>query len=313
MLFLAHVIDRCLYVSLRLFPIGGLLENPSIDIFKKDSKCQRMEWRYPHRVIGSCNELVCLLNSRTNEFYLRNPATTRPFSENLVSYPLTFQHQKFRFLFGYDNLTDKYKLVAFHYKEGVRIFTFGDNVWKNIQCFPVSYTIKNNGVYLSNSFNWFAVVDNKGFYNKNLKVEQLVIISLDLRTEKYTQFQFPRELDEVPSLVPIVCKLMDSLCFSHYTKDGSFVIWQMKEFGVEKSWNKLLKFDYHSLPDCFPNILNLSPLHVFENGDLLILATNVGKLIRYYRKDNRVVCNPAYNTNYLYFVIPHVESLVSTF
>ncbi|XP_058727168.1 F-box/kelch-repeat protein At3g23880-like [Vicia villosa] len=317
MLFLSHIIDRCLYVSLHLSPVRGFLENPSIDIFNKDSKCQRMEWLSHHRVIGSCNGLVCLLNYCKNEFYLWNPATTRPFSENLVSYPLAFQHQILYYSdskvsFGYDNLTNKYKLVAFYSKE-VIVFTFEDNVWKNIKWFSVSYTIKNNGIYLSNSLNWSALLDNKGLYKENLNVEQLVIISLDLGTETYTKFQFPREFDELLSLVPIVCKLMDSLCFYHYAKEHSFVIWQMKEFGVEESWTKFLKFDYHSLSDC-SRIVDLLPLHVFENGDMLILENNVGKLIRYYRKDNRVVWKPAHTNNCMLFsVIPYVESLVSTF
>ncbi|XP_058727172.1 F-box/kelch-repeat protein At3g23880-like [Vicia villosa] len=279
-----------------------------------------MELPCYHYAIGSCNGLTCFINYVENKFYLWNPSTT-PSSQNLTSFSFPFEHGelvfRFRFSFVYDNFTNKYKLVAFLYKK-VRIFTFGDNVWKNIESFSVYpyHSNDNEGVYLNNSLNWFVFLNYKPFYNKeDLKVEQLMIISLDLATETYTQFQLPREFDEFPSLEPILCKLMDSLCLSHYTKKHSFVIWQMTEFGVEKSWTKFLKFDYHSLLGCSIFVVSLLPLHMFENGDVLIWERNVGQLIRYNRRDNRVVKKTTYTNNniYLSYAVLYVESLVSNF
>ncbi|CAK8569525.1 unnamed protein product [Lathyrus sativus] len=327
MLYSSHVLNTSISVSFNIFPISGFLENPSINILKEDSKYQLTKLCHREGLIGSCNGLVCVLNSSENGFYVWNPATTQPFSENVVSYPLPLRHEKiyYRFSFGYDNLSNKYKLVMFSLEE-VRVFTIGDNVWKNIQCFPVyPYSSKifidrigGDGVYVSNSLNWFALLDNHGYYNnQDLNVEQLAIISLDLGTETYTKFQFPRDIDEIPSLHPTVCKLMDSLCFHLYTKEDSLVIWRMAEFGVEKSWTKLLKLDYHSLPDCYRIILYLLPLHIFENGDLLAYVSDIGEageLIRYNMRDKRVVGKSIFCKNiYLYHVIPYVESLVSTF
>jgi len=62
-----------------------------------------------------------------------------------------------------------------------------------------------------------------------------VIISLDLGTETYKQFQTPRDVDEVLDVGPTIAVLMDCLCFSHNLKNTHFVIWQMTEFGVEFS------------------------------------------------------------------------------
>lgn len=118
-----------------------------------------------HYRTGSCNGLTCFINYDENKFYLWNPSTT-PFSENLTffSFPIEYSGFHFRLSFGYDNLTNKYKLVAFASKE-VRVFTFGDNVCKNLKSFSVCpYQSKDNeGVYLNNSLNWFALLNNIGF------------------------------------------------------------------------------------------------------------------------------------------------------
>ncbi|XP_058725771.1 F-box/kelch-repeat protein At3g23880-like [Vicia villosa] len=276
-------------------------DNPSINHFPKESKYKLMKW-YCH-VIGSCNGLTCLVNSlpvvnspRKNEFYLWNPST-RWVSKKPVSF--LHSYQKFNFSFGYDSLTNKYKVLAFHPND-VRILALGDNIWRNIQSSPTplheysSFSHANHGVYLNNSLNWFALRDNKrpnDYCRADLSVQQFVIISLDLRTETYTQFQFPQCFDQVPVVAPIVCRLMECLCFSHYSRWYNFDIWQMKEFGVEKSWTKLLKFNYHDLIiQCGSSkLIQLFPLHVFENGDTLILSGNHNQLICYSSRDNRVV------------------------
>ncbi|XP_058725753.1 F-box protein CPR1-like [Vicia villosa] len=230
----------------------------------------------------------------------------------------------FKFLFGYDNLTDKYKLVAFHLNE-VRVLTFGDNVWRNIQSFPTNpYEYNSNhanaGVYLSNSLNWFALRDNirPNYYGcKYLSIQQFVIVSLDLRIETYTELQFPRGFDQVPVVPPIVWVLMECLCFSHYSNGCNFVIWQMKEFGVEESWTKLLKFDYHNIlhSDSY-EVVSLLPLYVFENEDMLIFSPNLKQLICYNWRENRVVRQDTVTDSTfmrLYTANQYVESLVSTY
>ncbi|CAL5206005.1 unnamed protein product [Lathyrus oleraceus] len=312
-LFPSDVINNSVFV----LPIS-LLQKPSFYFFNYESEYHSMKLPHRHRVIGSCNGLICLLNSRGNEFYLWNPATN-PFYENLGSFPLHFQYSNFfyKFSFGYDNLTNKYKLVTFSSKEvRVRVFTFGPNIWKNIPCFSIyPYDSETNeGVYLNNTLNWFAFLNNNPYCYQNLNFEQFAVISLDLGTETYREFPFPREFDEVPSFPPIVCVLMDCLCFSHYTKEHSFIIGQMKEFGVEKSWTKLLKFDFHSIFECY-KLVHLLPFYMFENGDILILERNAGQVIRYDRRDNRVVIKTIHTNNNIYLtsVVPYVESLVSTF
>ncbi|KAI5440928.1 hypothetical protein KIW84_010409 [Lathyrus oleraceus] len=223
------------------FTLRSLPENRSINLFPEVSKYKLMEKRC--HIIGSCNGLTCLVIS--------------PSSRGGLS------------------------------PKEVRVFNIGDNVWRHVQSFamePYRYSYTYNqlkaGVYLklNNSLNWFALRDNTRPYYYAL--QQFVIISLDLGTETYTHFSFPKGFEE-SVIRPIVCVLMECLCVSHYSKGFDFVIWQMKEFGVGESWMKLLKFDSHG-------VVNMLPLHVFENGDTMIFASSPNEITCYNSTENRL-------------------------
>ncbi|KAI5440999.1 hypothetical protein KIW84_010454, partial [Lathyrus oleraceus] len=175
----------------------------------------------------------------------------------------------------------------------------------------------NGGVYLNNSLNWFAFRDMTYFdYDwEYFTIDKFVIISLDLGTETFKQLMPPKVFDEVQLSMPTLSALMDCLCFSHHSNGDNFVIWQMREFGVEESWTKLLKFSYeHLLPwFLFFRYIPLLPLYIFENGDALIWASEEGYAIRYNKRDNRVV-DKTRMTNNLYWILArhYAESLVST-
>jgi F-box interacting protein len=251
-----------------------------------------------------------------------NPAT-RSLSDKLGYFRTSAKELNFKFSYGYDNLTNKYKVVAFRPNE-VKLFTLGENIWRNIQSFTIDpyYCIRNpynRGVYLSNSINWFALRNQEhfGYYQwKDLiiTVDQFVIISLDLGMETYMQLRLPQGLNEVPNVMPTVSILMNCLCLTHYSKGNDFVIWQMREFGVEDSWIQLFKFSYqhqHCTSLCSVNC-NLLPLHALENDDTLILAHGEG-LIRYNWKENKLVKLPRVNKIIYWLYAKHyVESLVST-
>ncbi|MCI29866.1 F-box protein, partial [Trifolium medium] len=90
-------------------------------------------------VVGSCNGLVCLLGYSLAEdghtetwFRFWNPAT-RTISVKLGYFPDDmYQSKSWRFMFGYDNSTDTYKVVALHLVNDltteVRVLSFGDNI-----------------------------------------------------------------------------------------------------------------------------------------------------------------------------------------
>ncbi|XP_027188925.2 F-box protein CPR1-like [Cicer arietinum] len=332
-----------------------LLKNTSITL-ADDPYLQDLflhEFHFPGgrrlHVVGSCNGLLCLygyvstFNYEEIFLYLWNPAT------KTLSSKIVFLHDEFNlrkcarddtpsldtywnFWFGYDNSTDTYKIVAFCRKiNDVRVYNLGDDVWRNIQSFPVvpfrnfatlSYTHLgiNDGAYVSGTVNWLAI-RNVCPYNFDLDlvtIDQFVIISLDLSTETYNQFQPPHGFDEVTSVEPTLTILMDSLCFSHDFPGTHFIIWQMKEFGVEESWTQFLKITHQSLPiieSVMENIYatGFFPLCLSENGDTLILAWDEDEsAILYNLRDNRGEKTRISNQIQWFCAKNYVESLVST-
>ncbi|PNX81781.1 F-box/kelch-repeat protein [Trifolium pratense] len=143
------------------FNVNDLLENSSITF--PDDPYYRLIDKDCHQVVGSCNGLVCLLGYSLAEyghketcFRLWNPAT-RTISDKLGYFPEDMNRLKFwKFIFGYDNLTDAYKVVALHP---------GNSLTTVLNC----------------TVNWLAVGVASMF----------VIISLDLGTETHAQLLVP--------------------------------------------------------------------------------------------------------------------------
>jgi len=288
--------------------------------------------------VGSYNGLICLegrfLTNNYDEIflYLWNPAAMT--LSNKIEFYREFHQQegnfqyKWKFSFGYDSSTDTYKIVAFHLMTNeVKVLSFGDNVWKNIQCLPMVPTYcaprfykhvgNKHGLYVCGTLNWLAI-QNKFQYDyqidwKLITIGQFMIISLDLSTETYRHLMAPQGFDIVPCVQPTLVVLMDSLCFYHDFHGTGFIIWQMMEFGVEESWTQFLKISFQSLP-LVPNHrrLCLFPVCLSENGDTLILACGQRKqAILYNLRDNIVEKTRITNEIEWFFSKDYVESLVS--
>jgi len=272
-------------------PLNHLLENPSITI--SGNSYHRLKFNEPSRIIGSCNGLLCLLDHTTmstvpkSRFRVWNP-TTGIISEKFGSFnrPLNWS---LNCTFGYDNSTRTYKVVVL-FRNELQIFSLGDNRRKSIsfpssdQSFTFGSSHVNKGVYLSGTINWFAIQHR---FNHDF-----VIISFDLGTETFKQFQTPRGVDEVTDVELIIAVLMDCLCFSHNLKNTHFVIWKMTEFGVEQSWTQFLKISFQNLlGDEHSWIYHqyfMFPLWLSKNGDTLLLAnTKKDQAILYNLRDNR--------------------------
>jgi len=325
---------RCDY-SFVPFSVRGLMNDRSITL-PKDPYYQLIDKDCPE-VVGSCNGLVCLsgcfvddeeFNEDDSEknisqmwFRIWNPAT-RTISDKL--YFRANHLQYWQFMFGYDNSTETYKVVAIYpdseMTTEVGIICFSNNIWRNIQSFParlLQFSFSSNrtlyaGVHLNSTLNWLGFI-----HNGNL-APQFVIISLDLATETYTQFLPPpisldlsHALQKVSHAKPGVSMLMDSLCFYHDFKETDFVIWKMTKFGDENSWARLLKISYRKLQ------MNLKPgismFNLYVNGDTLVFVDDQKeRAILYNWRNNRVV-KTRVNKKICWFSLNHyVESLVST-
>ncbi|XP_039683767.1 F-box/kelch-repeat protein At3g23880-like [Medicago truncatula] len=259
-------------------PLRRLLENTSVTLAdKSDFHLNKGGLLY---VVGSCNGLLCLVGCLYN-----------------------------------DNYEELGTIVAFHLlstNDEVRVFTFGDNVWRNIRSLPdvLSYHHWdiNHGVHVSGSLNWLAI----------LMESQFVIISLDLSTESSRQLLLPQGFDKPTLPKSTLSVLMDSLCFCHDFHRTDFIIWQMKEFGAQESWTQFLKISYQSIQIDYNVISNslemfLFPLCLSENGGTLILACNeYEQAILYSLRDNVVEKTRITNKIEWSLSKDYVESLVST-
>ncbi|XP_058758216.1 F-box/kelch-repeat protein At3g23880-like [Vicia villosa] len=270
-------------------------------------------------IVGFCNGLLCLYGHCLNhddtisETWLRiwNPAT-RTISEKLSRSGKVYSPTNLKF--GYDNSTNTYKVLYFcPGKKKVRVLTLGNNVWRKIQNFPVNHDFSLDLVDMRGRVVWLAIHNHfLSIYDcKSITIEQFVIISLDLSTETHIQLRPPCGLNEVPIVVPKLSVLNDCLCFAHDFKQTHFVLWQMKEFGVEESWSQFFKICYQDILEDydFNNESNfrLSPLYYSEKDDALFLMNyHKQQAIIYSRRYNRVESKKR-----LWLLDrPYVESLV---
>jgi F-box interacting protein len=325
-------------------PLSHLIKNPSITIYN-DSNINYLE--NGCYIAGSCNGLICLFyksHSRTRtvdqedySIYFWNPSTRKKskklgsFSHTLPLDSVQCVSNSFQFAFGYDDSSKTYKVVAFHVEENkpalakseVKVFSLGGNCWRNIQSFPViplnwldyGNTSINSGVHLCGTINWLAI--HKYFhpyyiYEYNSHVEDFVIISLDLSTETYKQLLLPQGFDEVPFIQPVLKVLMECLCFSHDTREYDFVLWQMKEYGVQESWTQLFKISYHNLQENYSNsVCGMACL--YKNGDMVILVNAFGhhRNAMIYNLRNGEIDRIRVNDSLFSLANVYVESLVA--
>ncbi|GAU13867.1 hypothetical protein TSUD_261940 [Trifolium subterraneum] len=300
------------------YSISSFLDNPSFTLFA-DHHYLLNEKDCSNKA-GSCNGLICLTGFRWSDaftishqeyeywFRLWNPAT-RTISDKFGYF---IGSRGFNFSFGCDNSTGTFKVVAALYfrdqsTTDVRVLSFGDSVWRNIQSFPFvplhldSEQFGNNAVYLNGTLNWLAIhnyIPDTWFSRlKYLTVEQLIVVSLDLGTETYNMYKLPRGFAELPLAEPTFGVLGDCLCFSYYAfNQADLIIWQMKTFGDEESWTQFLKISFHNLQlNCdFSHETQkyqfyIRPLFLSKDGDTLVLySIEETQAILYNWRDRRV-------------------------
>ncbi|XP_045831661.1 uncharacterized protein LOC123923062 [Trifolium pratense] len=206
------------------------------------------------------------------------------------------------------DLLQNHKFTIFHHSDPYYLLT--DRPWLVGSCNGLLCLFENDGVhYLNGTINWIAVRDDININGSvSLTVDQFVILSLDLSTETYTELLLPQRFDKVPRYPPKLVVLMDCLCFCHDFQKIHFVIWQMKDFGVQESWIQLFKISHQD----FYIWLDLLPLYLSENGDTLLLA-NVkhNEAFIYNCRDNKVEKIGIANNIMWPKAKDYVESLVS--
>ncbi|XVF62565.1 hypothetical protein PTKIN_Ptkin09bG0018500 [Pterospermum kingtungense] len=241
----------------------------------------RHDGRICTKILGSCNGLLALHYSLVEIICLWNPSTRKshmlPVTE--ADYPPIFytNRSKFRYGFGYEPISDDYKLirmVQFEELRGgdytleteVRVYSLRTNSWRRIEDFPFRFIeyFQPNGVLANHALHWVV-------RNKSISDTKSIVVAFDLGSEEYRVVPLPDGLGEVVD----VTGLEGSFCLiSSYRNAYVTDIWVMEEYGVKESWTKLISLKH---PDdlwqekhyweCF----DVFPLAYSKSGHILLL------------------------------------------
>ncbi|KAM1380398.1 hypothetical protein ACFX2I_022129 [Malus domestica] len=183
--------------------------------------------------------------------------------------------------FGYDSANADYNLVGvieFYNSKNVivssrvELYSLKSNSWKSIQNMPCDgfkvYPICSRRLlFISGALCWLM----------HNNTNWLIILSLDLASEKYGQFSTPYVGNGRTYLLLDV--LRGYLCFCVNYWSARHDVWIMKEYGVAESWTFLFSVEMKVLPMGFD--LLCKPLVFSENGDMVLLTNDNGGIYWY--------------------------------
>ncbi|KAM7528817.1 hypothetical protein LguiB_032227 [Lonicera macranthoides] len=193
------------------------------------------------RIIGSCNGLLCLTN--TDEcIFLWNPATRKYWKSAVCRIPLGVEFIVFGF--GYDDAKDDYKVVRmvqfYGYDEEsfwseVNVYSLKSDSWRRIEDFPyyISYE-RVSGVLAGGALHW-VVSRKRRSWGGHSSAD--LIASFDIRSKEYRLVPQPKYLiNDFDMNVDVFEGCLCMLCKYSF----EFEMWVMEDYGVEKSWTKLI-------------------------------------------------------------------------
>ncbi|KAK9924296.1 hypothetical protein M0R45_032676 [Rubus argutus] len=197
-------------------------------------------------IVGSCNGLICLQVSQ-GMFLLWNPCTR---DTKMLPELTSFSDLKF-YGFGYDSVTDDYKIIVGTESSAsgslgtkVAVCTLKTGSWRTLEGLE-HFELAQNGCLSNGALHWLETKLNKDkedYFRISMR-----IISFDLAEE---------EFQEVPSILPERIKqechtFVRSLIGIGTNRNGLFVylydiitaltIWTKEEYGgVKVSWTRLV-------------------------------------------------------------------------
>ncbi|GKA26998.1 F-box associated domain containing protein [Tanacetum coccineum] len=231
----------------------------------------------------SCNGLV--LASGRNLRLLHTFIVFNPTTNDYVEFPM-FRHDwlynpgnYFLTGFGYDSVTDDYKVVCISYfhcprlippdKMFVHVYSLRSNTWRKLRNSPYDHSDGKRvlGVFVNGFLHWIV--------NRH---SEPVIAAFSLADEKFSELPSPDFYNDVGILSDIDCRLFEvneKLAIFHGLKG---VLWLMNKHGVKESWTKIVLngFSEKIVLNGFSEI----PMSIFyqevslfgDNGKLMFVA-----------------------------------------
>ncbi|XP_057428221.1 F-box/kelch-repeat protein At3g23880-like [Lotus japonicus] len=214
------------------------------------------------------------------------------------------------------SVNDKYKVLAFGVGSGFSkfvptLYTFGEREsnWRTmIQDLPFTSCIRGlRQTFVNGNLHWLIKSGHDS--------DKLVIISFDVEKETHGEVLLPPELEGgFWSLHLFVSN--KHLYVGHRSYNTCFVLWLMKDYGVQESWTKVMTIPLNSeYCICRCNATHhLRPLCIFENGVVVLRTTCSNSYLATYDSNNgkfkRHYCGNTRNQSKWCGGIYH-ESLVS--
>ncbi|XP_059629696.1 F-box protein CPR1-like [Cornus florida] len=151
--------------------------------------------------------------------------------------------------FGFDSLTNDYKVIRIVYFEGpfscqsppeVDIFSLSTGIWRNISHLGLQYTIylRAPQAFLNGAAHWPAY---------DWRRRGNLIVSFHMGDEVFGEMMVPDSLVHHNWLQGVrVAKFQEWLALIHIKRtddNNTCCIWVMKEYGIPESWTKLFSID----------------------------------------------------------------------
>ncbi|KAI3698399.1 hypothetical protein L2E82_41915 [Cichorium intybus] len=254
----------------------------------------RFELHYLNLTIhGSCNGLVLVsghdfasvhivvLNPTTGEFV----ECQHPIMRTLVD----FLEIEIMYGFGYDSVTDDYKVVTISYfhnsylippdNMSIHVYSLRTNTWKEVTDSPYDHSHWRSlpGVFVDGFLHWVANKDSD---------HSPVIIAFSLADEKFYELPSPNLHNNAVVMSRIACNLIvlgGKLAI--FVKDE---VWLMNEYGVRESWTKILVNGLDGIPIVEPMSLYVSGKFLLVSHDFLLVydveETTFCKIVNVSRK-----------------------------
>lgn len=248
--------------------------------------------------------------------------TTRILSEDSPPLSLHWNHYKLGFNlvmygFGYDKWSDTYKMVivlldAKSENWEFKVHCLGDTCWTGILTCPAFLILgEANGQFVNGTVNWRAIRNSDLDYELET-ITLNTIFSYDLSKERHEYLLMPDSLEVSDDPDLGVLKGCLSIFYDH--KETHFVVWLMREFGVQKSSTQLLNVTYEHL-QVFSLYILVCPIFLSVNDDVIVLVICQFpfRFIYYNPRDNRIYRTEDCNDKVPLYSYDYVQSLVLLF
>ncbi|KAK8475066.1 hypothetical protein V6N12_035237 [Hibiscus sabdariffa] len=257
-------------------------------------------------LLGSFNGLVCLhfRKGDVSKFILWNPSIQKCIS---LPRPRFSDDVHINFGFGFDSITNDYKLVIIGFEEDGAwikpfLFSLNQNCWKRVNAIPPNYAFDPAEIslpFVNGAVHWI------GYQKRNNVRSTNVILGFDLSAEEFFEISLPESLIGLGPMDLSTMKYGES-SIAVLKRDPGNVheLWVMKEYGVVGSWTKVLKLNRRWFPDILGFRKNGEVLVQLDYGKLASLDLNCQQMELHGVKGVEVT------TNLISLECSYVESLL---